>query len=384
MANPIQGLVDFVQAQKPYHTKILEILVNYVHEDEVNVEFTEQLLTNIGIVFDTDLADDSGDLESIVELCPRGWGDGWDQSSQFLVTHAQAGSNLLFIVGDVTGSLTLGSVFEVRDPDGIEPTVQYTASFPPPVYDTATDRTVVTVGTTFTTEYFVGPAPVDNTTTATGAFLIYEPPTYTVEFTAAANLITVTGPNINPDDFQAGFAVEIRNETGNPDFNQRYQIAVPFITSATEIQLFCSTNVLADGLLTDGQLVFGGYGYDEPSYCPSPDMTVVRPVFVESLDIQTLDATGTTPLFQYFILGADSGTDTFVVEGDARSDLVASFEVILALAPPYSSFGPYTSGANNGTYTVASVTYDPVSNRSAIVTNESITDDTPTGFIVPD
>ena len=40
--DPIQGLVDYVLEIKPYHTKIVEVLVEYIHTDPVNVTITEQ------------------------------------------------------------------------------------------------------------------------------------------------------------------------------------------------------------------------------------------------------------------------------------------------------------------------------------------------------
>lgn len=40
--DPTQGLVEFVGANKPYHTKILDVLTEYVYAEDLNVTFTER------------------------------------------------------------------------------------------------------------------------------------------------------------------------------------------------------------------------------------------------------------------------------------------------------------------------------------------------------
>lgn len=41
--DPTQGLVEYVLATKPYHTKILDVLVEYVYAENINVTITEDL-----------------------------------------------------------------------------------------------------------------------------------------------------------------------------------------------------------------------------------------------------------------------------------------------------------------------------------------------------
>ncbi len=40
--DPVQGLVDYIQDIKPYHTKIIEVLVEYVHSEPVDVTILDQ------------------------------------------------------------------------------------------------------------------------------------------------------------------------------------------------------------------------------------------------------------------------------------------------------------------------------------------------------
>ncbi len=45
--DPVQGLVDYVLDIKPYHTKIMQVLVEYVYFDDVRVKFSEHMEMHI-------------------------------------------------------------------------------------------------------------------------------------------------------------------------------------------------------------------------------------------------------------------------------------------------------------------------------------------------
>jgi diacylglycerol kinase family enzyme len=47
LLDPVQGLVDFVNDIKPYHTKIVEVLVEYVQTDKVNVTVNDDFSFHI-------------------------------------------------------------------------------------------------------------------------------------------------------------------------------------------------------------------------------------------------------------------------------------------------------------------------------------------------
>lgn len=42
-ADPVQGLVDYILEIKPFHTKIIEVLVEYVHSDDVSVSIEDNI-----------------------------------------------------------------------------------------------------------------------------------------------------------------------------------------------------------------------------------------------------------------------------------------------------------------------------------------------------
>lgn len=68
--DPIQGLIDFVNEVKPYHTKIIEVLVDYIYEETMKVGFEEQHLTQVVQQYDFHLS----------HLCSEGYDlQPWDE-----------------------------------------------------------------------------------------------------------------------------------------------------------------------------------------------------------------------------------------------------------------------------------------------------------------
>lgn len=65
--DPVQGLVDYVLDIKPYHTKILEIWVEYIHHDPINGKVDDSMEMEVHIDFDRRIA------------CKYGWDTSpWD------------------------------------------------------------------------------------------------------------------------------------------------------------------------------------------------------------------------------------------------------------------------------------------------------------------
>lgn len=93
--NPIQGLIDYVGDVKPYHTKILDVLIEYVYTEQINATVQEQwnmAMTQVGSgtmqlpnpLVSTSIGENFGfDIElflqdiiatSIVDIPPVGYG----------------------------------------------------------------------------------------------------------------------------------------------------------------------------------------------------------------------------------------------------------------------------------------------------------------------
>jgi len=51
--DPIQGLIDYVNDIKPFHTKIIEVLSEYVAVENINTTIQEQIIINIGLHYGT-------------------------------------------------------------------------------------------------------------------------------------------------------------------------------------------------------------------------------------------------------------------------------------------------------------------------------------------
>lgn len=51
----IDALLEFVQETKPFHSKVLEVLIEYVYNDRISVNITEQLQIDTELIFDNQL-----------------------------------------------------------------------------------------------------------------------------------------------------------------------------------------------------------------------------------------------------------------------------------------------------------------------------------------
>ncbi len=49
--DPVQGLVDYIEDIKPYHSKVIEILTEYVYNEVIDTTITDSLLLEIGLIF---------------------------------------------------------------------------------------------------------------------------------------------------------------------------------------------------------------------------------------------------------------------------------------------------------------------------------------------
>jgi hypothetical protein len=49
--DPVQGLIDYVQDIKPYHTKVMEVLIEYVYDDAARVSMPDTLDMVIDLTF---------------------------------------------------------------------------------------------------------------------------------------------------------------------------------------------------------------------------------------------------------------------------------------------------------------------------------------------
>lgn len=67
--DPTEGLVEYVQAIKPYHSKILDIFVEYIYAETASVRVTDKMVMEIGFT-------SPGEGEPVMYAC--GYGIVWD------------------------------------------------------------------------------------------------------------------------------------------------------------------------------------------------------------------------------------------------------------------------------------------------------------------
>jgi len=88
--DPVQGLVDYVLEIKPYHTKIVEVLVEYIQTDPINVTVTED-----------------------IDLCINLGYPSIDSRYIFPIIGVDTIANTFTVSGDQTPSLFVGMITEV-------------------------------------------------------------------------------------------------------------------------------------------------------------------------------------------------------------------------------------------------------------------------------
>lgn len=105
--DPVQGLVDYVEFVKPYHTKVLEVLVEYIHTDCIDVTITEDFYLSLGM--------------PDPELLPL-WGWTLEEAQSFFntdynvlqITDANSSGGYFEVVGDQTTWVATGDTILVR------------------------------------------------------------------------------------------------------------------------------------------------------------------------------------------------------------------------------------------------------------------------------
>lgn len=117
--DPIQALVDYINDIKPYHTKVIEILTEYVYEESVDVTILEQLEWTADFTYPAELpvltACDNG-YSTLPYGGPKWWpivSPNQDGNNSTYPDGFNAASNSFTVPGDRSGDLTAGTVIEL-------------------------------------------------------------------------------------------------------------------------------------------------------------------------------------------------------------------------------------------------------------------------------
>jgi hypothetical protein len=103
--DPVQGLVDYVLDIKPYHTKIVEVLIEYIHTDPINVSVLENFQLAIGL-----------HTLDITPVYTCGFGVAYDPlvpSTPYSITGMNGTNNYFTIAGNHTAEFVYGYPFLV-------------------------------------------------------------------------------------------------------------------------------------------------------------------------------------------------------------------------------------------------------------------------------
>lgn len=114
--DPTEGLVDYVQSVKPYHTKIMEVLVEYIYKEEVNAKVGERWkwcmdFTRPGGAFSGNCTNGDVPAQDRIEiLYACGYGYRWDTSG-IVAPETTPTTQIIKAVGKILidVSTTLGS-----------------------------------------------------------------------------------------------------------------------------------------------------------------------------------------------------------------------------------------------------------------------------------
>ncbi len=111
--DPIQGLIDYVEEIKPYHTKILEVAVTYAQSEDLDITISEEFFLDVSLFYPA-LADDDN---VPIRICPEGWGVIWDRPSPYIVVDAAISPSTVSLDEDQSAFFAIGSRFEIREPN---------------------------------------------------------------------------------------------------------------------------------------------------------------------------------------------------------------------------------------------------------------------------
>ena len=129
--DPVQGLVDYVLDIKPYHTKIVEVLIEYIHTDPINVTIAEDF--KLGI---------DAEMISITPAYDCGFGVVYDPaapSTFYPIVSYDGTYNTFTVAGNYTSNFVYGYPFVVSGTGTDDRIFHVLAS----IYDSGTDTTTI-------------------------------------------------------------------------------------------------------------------------------------------------------------------------------------------------------------------------------------------------
>lgn len=338
--DPVQGLVDYTLEVKPFHSKIVEVLINYMHTDFVGVSISDSI--QFGILFDMNYA---------LDYCPsagfgaQSYGDyyrlgqppdpTWATDSNPInlnIIAVNTTTNTFLLAADATHFYNKGNSFFIQNSThGINGNWFIDSM----VYDSATHISTVVVSHLMND-------------VADGDIIIAGE-LYPISRTDVANKLLVTPGNVTAN-FVVGSQIDVANSTANDGVWVITSVFYHLLEDATVLGVeFVSitnhtTPVDANGNhTTDGYIqVFEASNFDLPSECPTVAPNTARTTFVEDIEfvlgstlyfrdeinVSILEPSGIVPwsggFYGWDIGGWNTEYPSFITIDDAIGDVIST------------------------------------------------------------
>lgn len=126
--DPIQGLEDYVNEFKPYHTKVFDVLFEYVYTDDVNTTVTETAIA-----------------ESLdIVMTKNGSTIGWNaEPAAMFAAIVSVGTNTIIVANNYTNSLKTGDIVNITGSSNSAANTNYVIQTS--TYNSTTNQTTITV-----------------------------------------------------------------------------------------------------------------------------------------------------------------------------------------------------------------------------------------------
>lgn len=424
--DPIQGLVDYVNDIKPYHTKILDVNVQNLLQDDALVLVSDSLHMHVHMTLTDAMQVNVTESEFLfipAELILQDTANvvasdptnvvGWNYSIDipFTITDVNTITNRFTIAGDYTGYFSASSKFTVKDSTGNDTWLSYKYLVLSSALNMFGDTEIEVVGIVDSNDLVIVAGIPDPTVDGT---IIYTQAWNNAGWntsTPFVPIIDVTASTVtvfgNMAQFiKAGDYVDVIDSSNN---NGMYEVAVVDITTLSGYTIV----TLIDPLIGAGPLLPHYTSYP-PSLPLSLDgnkgnITIKRPFMVGAFPVGTpvtdeavqvtigeslsividgwdgggwgLGVYDDNLVSRFMIDGVDQLNKKFTILGDRSTSFppAMTFNVVSSVGDPEQLPAPIS---NNGIYTTVSSVYNVLTNTTDVEVVEPIPSSYPDGMIM--
>lgn len=313
--DPTEAFVQYVQTIKPYHTKILETLVEYVYTEDVNVTIDENL--QISTTFIT---------PPIPPTYTCDWGNVWGafdpEAERIIGADTNTNSFLIEIPPIVSQDFTVSNLASGQcTVDGII-TLQWKSGTPVEVSSTGTLPQGLLPNTTY---YFIPSETI-------GVFnLALTPrPQHRTDYVFITDQGSGTLSVQRVQKYTAGFYLRVTNSRRHN--NDGFYVVLSAVEESPNLRLYVDQPIKSDFISSVGRLYDGfiSYGYNtqlvgaDATLNTTDDIYTTPCVLAASDPLYTYTTIGEKLVFEFTVSLKDS-VQSFIGENQSRDFGVASY-----------------------------------------------------------